>query len=107
MQRARIRTWLTVLIILCSGLVLLCSAGGTAVQQGIVEPPEINVTIDGIGLVAHTTNVPSCALWFVPCDVAPLGPAREMYAVWVVWQPVRAPGDELGAKRLFAMKIAP
>jgi hypothetical protein len=107
MQQARLRTWLIVLITLFTGLILICGAGGTAVQQGIVEPPEIDVTIDGIGLVAHTTNVPSCAVWFVPCEVAPLGPAREMYAVWIVWKPIRVPGDELGAKRLFAMKIAP
>jgi hypothetical protein len=107
MRQRRLRIWLILFGVLLLGVLFACGTGGIAIRQGVVKPPEINLTVRGIGVVAHTTNVPSCALWFFPCQVTALGPAREMYAIWVVWKPVQGPGDVPGARRIFAMKIEP
>jgi hypothetical protein len=107
MRQRRPRLWVLLALTLLLGVTLVCSASGIAIRQRVVTPPEINLTIDGIGVIAHSTNVPSCALWFLPCRVTSLGPAREMYAVWVVWKPVDGPNQEPGARRIFAMKIDP
>ncbi len=107
MLQRRLSIWLIVILASAMVLILACGSGGMAIRGGVVHPPEINLTIRGIGLVAHTTNVPSCALWFTPCRVTPLGPAREMYAIWVVWRPIQGRGDRPGARRIFAMRIEP
>lgn len=94
-------------------LLLACGVGGFAVRSSAVAPPDLNLTVGGVGLVAHTTNVPSCIAWFVSCSLKPLGPGGEMYAVWIVWDstvvPARPRQGQLppspGARRLFAMRI--
>lgn len=107
MLQRRPPIWLIVVLASVVALIVACGSGGVAVRKGVINPPEINLTIRGIGMVAHTTNVPSCALWFTPCRVTALGPAREMYAIWVVWRPVQNRGERPGARRIFAMLIDP
>jgi hypothetical protein len=88
------------------GLLLICGLGGAAVRHQVVEPPEVALVVQGFGFVAHTTNVPSCTLWFLACRVQRLDPGKRMYALWVVWKP-SSPIEQPAGKRLFAMRILP
>jgi hypothetical protein len=86
-------------------LLLACAAGGLSLRAGLFDPPEVELTIGGVGVVARTTTVPSCAITLLPCAVRPLADGERMYAVWAVWRPRRTPADPIGARRLFAMRI--
>jgi hypothetical protein len=94
-------------------ILLACVVGGYAVRSSAIPPPEVSLTVGGVGVVAHTTNVPSCVAWFVSCALQPLGPGGRMYAVWLVWDPAPAQPRQgqqplnPGARRLFAMRIVP
>ena len=88
-------------------LILACSTFSVAVQQRRIAPPDINLTIAGVGIVANMTTVPSCAIWFVPCEITHLDEDEDAYALWVVWRPVRLPTEQVGAKRLIMIRIVP
>lgn len=94
-------------IVALLALVLACGIISVAIQQRSITPPEINITIAGMGIVANTTTVPSCAIWFIPCEVSHLRQEEDAYAIWVIWKPVRSPTQQLGAKRLFMIRIQP
>jgi hypothetical protein len=99
--------WLFGVAVCIVMLLLFCAGAGVGIRSGVLAPPEINLTVRGIGLVAHTTNVPSCAIWFLPCQIQPLGQHRQMYAIWFVWRPAESAADQPGARRLIAMRIVP
>jgi hypothetical protein len=105
-KNRRIPVIITPILTLLVALLLVCGAGGVAVKQGFIEPPTINLTIDGVGLVAKITDVPSCPVWFISCGrVTHLANNELTYAVWVVWEPARSPRESPGARRLFAMRL--
>jgi hypothetical protein len=97
--------WMIAALVVLLAL-LMCATGGAAVRAGAVAPPELDLTVGGVGLVAKGTNVPSCTFWFAPCRVRSLGPGGQMYAVWVVWRPATSPREQPGALRLFAMHLS-
>ena len=105
-HKRRIPVIITPMLILLVGLLLLCGVGGVAIKQGAIEPPTLNWTIGGVGLIAKTTDVPSCPVWILPCgQVQHLAHNEIAYAIWVVWQPARTPTESPGARRLFAMRL--
>jgi hypothetical protein len=93
-------------LLLLVGMLLVCGIGGVAIKQGVIEPPALNLTINGVGVIAKITDVPSCPVWFIPCGrVQRLAAHESTYAVWVIWQPARSPNENPGAQRLFAMRL--
>ncbi|GEM_PF-3175549 len=97
---------ITPILILLVALLLFCGVGGVAIKQGFIEPPPLNLTIDGVGLVAKITDVPSCPVWFIPCGrVKNLANNEMAYALWIVWEPTSNPRESPGARRLFAMRL--
>lgn len=93
-------------LILLVGLLMSCGLGSVALSQGMIEPPALNWTINGVGLVAKTTNVPSCPIWLLPCGrVRHLAANETTYAMWFVWEPAKVPVQVPGARRLFAMRL--
>jgi hypothetical protein len=62
---------LTLLIVGVIGL-------GAGIRQGDVMPPDLNVSLSGLHIVAYTTDPIECRP-YLPCP----GPNRDYYVVWV------------------------
>ena len=70
---------LTLLIVGVVGL-------GVGIRHGDVVPPDLNVSLSGLYIVAHTTDTHECRI-AQPCP----GPWRDSYVVWVFYK--TAPDD--------------
>jgi hypothetical protein len=103
----RRRGWILGLVLgLALSPLLFCGVGGLAIKQKLIEPPSVSLTIRGIGLIAKTTDVPSCTIAFLDCtQYSRLSDNEVMYAIWVVWKPARSARESPGARRLLAMRL--
>jgi hypothetical protein len=58
------------------------------IQPGDVVPPDLNISLSGLYIVAQTTDLYEC--WIgLPCP----GPRRDSYVVWVFYKAAR---DDVG-----------
>ncbi len=63
------------LMLLITGVVGL----GVGIRQGAVVPPNMDVSLSGLHIVAYTTDPIECRP-YLPCP----GPTRDYYVVWVL-----------------------
>jgi hypothetical protein len=106
-QRLGARLLLIALAVVAAAI-FSCAAGGLAVQRRALPPPALDIRLAGVGIVAKTTNVPSCTVPLLPCaEVAYKKQHQQMYAVWVVWREAEGPGQRPGARRVFAFWLGP
>ena len=54
---------------------------GVGIRHGDVVPPDLNISLSGLQIVAHTTDLHDC-LTALPCP----GPRRDSYVVWVFYK---------------------
>jgi hypothetical protein len=83
---------LTLLIVGVIGL-------GVAIQHGDVVPPDLDVSLSGLHIVAYTTDPIECRP-YLPCP----GPTRDYYVVWVFRTTAPDYGRETG-RRILTMPL--
>jgi len=80
--------------------VMLLMAGmfglGTAIQQRIIAPSELDVRFSRAHLVAYTTHTPNCVRYLTSCPPELIARvAQDFYAIWVLTRTGQpAPPDE-------------
>jgi hypothetical protein len=77
--------------VLCVLLVMSCFLTSVVIQRRVVAPPEINLAVGSVRLIAYPTNRPNCPPYgglkpssAIPCSTESLFSAEEAYTVWVV-----------------------
>jgi hypothetical protein len=84
MQQVSLRQ---VLAILGAGMVILIIVPvllGIAIQQGAVAPPQLDVRLRGLHLIAYTIHAPDCDGYVMPCPPELIAPAgQKFYVIWV------------------------
>src|SRR5262245_16708544 len=81
MHSSRLGQRLAIAIALSLTLLIVGVVGlGVGIRHGDVVPPDLNVSVSGLYIVAHITDPNECLSWIaLPCP----GPRRDSYAVWV------------------------
>jgi len=85
LQRVSLRQVLAAVLI--AGMVLVVMVPlllGIAIQEGAIAPPQLDVRLGGLHLIAYPTHAPDCDRYVTPCQpelMAP--PAQEFYVIWV------------------------
>ena len=54
---------------------------GVAIQRGDVVPPDLEVSLSGLHIIAHITDLHECLI-ALPCP----GPRWDSYVVWVFYK---------------------
>jgi hypothetical protein len=69
------------------------------IRHGDVVPPDLNISLSGLHIVAHITDPSECRI-AQPCP----GPRRDSYVVWVSY---RAAPDNVGLHggRIFVVPL--
>jgi hypothetical protein len=78
-------------------LVLACGLSGVAMGQGVVEPPEADVQLGDLRVIADIARVPVCSQMInpgCPGDI-PVPPVR-IYTIWLLRR--TTPGSWDGAR---------
>jgi hypothetical protein len=87
MHSTRLGQNLVVAVALSLLLLIVGGVGlGVGIRQGAVVPPDLNVSLNRLHIVAYTTDPIECRP-YLPCS----GPTRDYYVVWVFREP--APDD--------------
>jgi hypothetical protein len=87
MHPLRLGQSLAVAVVLSLTLLIVGMIGlGVGIRHGDVMPPELNVSLSGLYIVAHTTDSHECRI-ALPCP----GPRRDSYVAWVFYK--TAPDD--------------
>ena len=85
MQRVSRRQVLAAVLI--AGMVIVVMVPlllGIAIQQGAIAPPQLDVRLGGLHLIAYATHMPDCDRYVTPCVSDILAPpAQEFYVIWV------------------------
>ena len=82
MHSLRLGQSLVVAVALSLMLLIVGVVGlGVGIRQGAVVPPDLNVSLSGLHIVAYTTDPIECRL-YLPCS----GPSQDYYVVWVFSQ---------------------
>ena len=96
MRALRLGQRLAVAVALSLTLLIIGAAGlGVGIWHGDVMPPDLNVALSGLHIVAYTTDPIECRP-ALPC----LGPSRNYYVVWVFRQTAPDNGHETGHRIL-------
>jgi hypothetical protein len=86
-SRRRVSVSQVLAAILVAGMVILVIvplALGIAVQQRAIAPPQLDVRLGGLHLIAYTTHAPDCDGYVTPCQAELVAPAgQEFYVIWV------------------------
>jgi hypothetical protein len=85
MRRASLRQVVTAILV--AGTVILVIVPvllGIVIQQGTIAPPQLDIRLGRLHLIASTTHTPDCDGYVTPCQVE-LGAlaAQEFYVIWV------------------------
>jgi len=79
MRSLRMGQSLAVAVALGLTLLIVGAVGlGVGIQHGDIVPPDLNVSLSGLHIVAYTTDPIECRP-YLPC----LGSSRDYYVVWV------------------------
>src|SRR5262245_16022072 len=74
--------------ILVAGMVILTMVPvflGVAIQQRAIAPPQLDVRLGRLNLVAATTHALDCDEYVTPCSPELMSsPGQEFYAIWVL-----------------------
>jgi hypothetical protein len=85
MQRGSLRQVLAAVLI--AGMVIVVMVPlllGIAIQQGAIAPPQLDVRLGGLELIAYPTHAPDCDRYVTPCQPELMAaPAQEFYVIWV------------------------
>src|SRR6266487_5720188 len=80
MHSLRLGQSLVVAVALSLTLLIVGVVGlGVGIRHGDVMPPDLDVSLSGLHIVAYTTDPIECRP-YLPC----LGPNRDYYVVWVL-----------------------
>jgi hypothetical protein len=77
------------LLILCCLIMLLLVSG---VRGG--WPPNYDLRVLDIGVIAGATDVPSCPLWAMSCPLGPAVGGKQSYVIYWIWREPRPYGSE-------------
>ncbi|GAB4125288.1 MAG: hypothetical protein OHK0050_37290 [Roseiflexaceae bacterium] len=78
-------------------MVLACGLGGGAVQQGLVEPPELDLMAGDYRLITNMAYIPVCSQLINPgCVVSNPVPPVRIYTIWLLQRTI--PGSWNSAK---------
>jgi hypothetical protein len=82
-----------------AGMVLLVTATvvfGLAIQRNVIAPPELDVRLGRVRLVAYTTHTPNCVRFLTSCPLELIArPTQDYYVFWVLTRTGQpAPPDE-------------
>jgi hypothetical protein len=87
---------LAVVVALSLPLLLVGVVGlGVGIQHGAVVPPDLNVSLSGLHIVAYTTDPIACDP-YLPCPAQ----AQDYYVVWVFRKSAPDYGRETGHRIL-------
>ena len=82
MHPLRLGQSLAVAVVLSLTLLIVGMVGlGVGIRYGDVVAPDLNVSLSGLDIVAHTTDPYECRI-ALPCP----GPRRDSYVVWVFYK---------------------
>jgi hypothetical protein len=74
--------------ILGAGMVILVIVPillGIAIQQRTIAPPQLDIQLGGLHLVAYATHTPVCDRYVTPCPPELMAsPPRDFYVIWVL-----------------------
>jgi hypothetical protein len=76
------RLWQNLVVAVALSLMLLLGGAvglGVGIRHGDVMPPDLDVSLSSLHIVAYTTDPIECRP-YLPC----LGPSRDYYVVWVL-----------------------
>jgi hypothetical protein len=85
MQRGSLRQVLTVILVAGMLIVVIVPIPlGVAIQQGTIAPPQLDVRLGGLHLIAYATHPPDCDRYVTPCQAELVAPAgQEFYVIWI------------------------
>ena len=89
MRALRLGQRLAIAVALSLTLLIVGAVGlGVGIRPGDVVPPDLNISLSGLHIVAQTTDSHECRI-ALPCP----GPRRDSYVVWVFY---KAAPDDIG-----------
>ena len=96
MRSMRLGHRLAVAVALSLTLLIVGVVGlGVGLRHGDVVPPDLNISLSGLHIVAQTTDSQACRL-ALPCP----GPGRDSYVVWVFYTAAQEDGGLHGGRIL-------
>jgi hypothetical protein len=58
---------------------------GIAIQQRLIVPPQLDVQLGGLQVIASTMHTPDCDRYVTPCPSEPVAQStQEFYVIWVL-----------------------
>jgi hypothetical protein len=77
---------------------------GTAVKQGSVDLPDLDVNLGAARLVGNTTEISLCPQ-FLPCLLGEPSPVMRVYTLWLVNRGDLRKGQQSEIRRLLALPL--
>jgi hypothetical protein len=77
--------------VLCTLLLMACVLASSAIQNRVVPPPEVNLALGSVRLVAYVTNRPNCPPYggrkppvAAICASDSIFSSAEAYTIWLL-----------------------
>lgn len=97
-------------VVLGAGMVVLSIVPallGMAIQQRVIAPPQLDVQLGGLHLLAATTRAQDCDGYVTPCQVELMEPAQDFYVIWLLTHARQSasPGKRWTGSRLLRLRL--
>ena len=83
---------------------------GIAIEQSALAPPQLDVRLGGLHLIAYATHPPDCDRYVTPCQAELVAPAgQEFYVIWI-WTrtgQLDSPQESQTSTRLLTLRLVP